>query len=392
MDASPAISVVIPCLDEAETIGRVVERTAEALRATKLTFEVVVADNGSEDASRERAERAGARVVDASAHRGVGAATRAGAEAAQGRWLVFLDADGEHDPGELGRLLEPLASRDRCLVLGSRYRGRFLGGASSLPNRLLGTPALTLLLNHYFDLAITDCNTGFRAMPREVFEALDVTAPGFEFCSEMIVRAALLGVPIVEVPITQHPDPIGRQPHLRRWRDGWRHLILILLHAPDRVLFRPGVAALALGAAFFLPQLAGRVELGGLVMDIHLMILGALLLFIGVEMVGSAVICATMAGEPVAPQGRLSRRLGRRFHLGAVLPLAGALFSVGFACDAAVLFISASQGWQGISEPRLALVGTTGMGLGVQLAVLSFVHTVIGQYRLPRGSGEGRER
>jgi len=192
----------------------------------------------------------------------------------------------------------------------------------------------------------------------------------------------LIDVPIVEVPIVQHPGPEGRRPHLRRMRDGWRHLRLILLHAPDRVLLRPGFVSFLLGALLFLPQIGGRIEIGPIAMDIHLMILGALLMFIGAEMVGAAILCATIAGQPVAPAGRLSRRLGRHFSLDAMLPVAALLFVLGLFADLAVVLISARQGWTGLAQPRLALVGTTGIGLSIQLLVLSFVHSVIDQHRL----------
>lgn len=374
------VSVVIPCLDEAATVGHVVETVREVLSNEGATFEVVVADNGSTDGSRAAAQAAGARVVDASAVRGVGAATRAGVLAACGASVVLIDADGEHDATQIPTLLAALDGRPDAMVLGSRYLGGFDAGASSLPNRLLGTPALTWLLNNYFATQITDCNTGFRAMAREVFLALDVRAAGFEFCSEMIARAALLEVPIVEVPIQQRAGPPGRQPHLRRLRDGWRHLKLILLHAPDRVLLRPGVIALVFGALMFFPQLKGRFVLGPILMDIHLMILGALLLMVGVEMIGAGILCATIAGAPVAPAGRISRRLGRHFSLDTMLPIAGFVFLLGLAADIAVVVISASQGWQGITESRLALVGTTGIAISTQILVLSFVHSVIDQH------------
>ncbi|MBK8014195.1 MAG: glycosyltransferase family 2 protein [Deltaproteobacteria bacterium] len=381
MEASTDISVVIPCLNEEATVGRVVEKTLAALKGTGLTHEVVVADNGSTDASRARAADVGARVVDASHIRGAGAATRIGASAARGRWIVLIDADEEHDPGEILKLIEPLRAGDAELVLGSRYKGEFLMGASSFWNRALGTPVLTALLNHFFGTKITDCNTGFRAMTRESFERISFRENGFEFCSEMIARAAMADVGITEVPITQHPGPEARVPHLRRWRDGWRHLKIILLYAPDRVLLRPGLMLLALGLLLFVPQIGGRVEWGPIIMDIHLMILGALFLTMGLEMSGSAVICASLAQEPVVPSGRLSRKLGRFFHLERALLMAAALFFVGLAVDVVVVGISAAQGFQGLAEPRLALVGTVGMGLAVQLAVHSFVNAVILQHR-----------
>ncbi len=373
------VSVVIPCLNEAPTLGDVLRR----LRAVLAPYEheLIVADNGSTDSSRQVAESHGARWIDASAQKGAGAATLLGVQAAHGAQVLLLDADGEHAPEDAPKLLQALKNDPTALILGSRHLGGYAPGARGRLHRWLGTPALTFLLNHYFETRITDCNTGYRATGRATYLKLGVTSPGFEYCSEMIVRAALLRIPIHEVPITQEAAPAGRTPHLRRFRDGWRHLRFILLHAPDRVLLRPGVTLFVAGALLFLPQLGGRLELGPLVMDLHLMILGALFLFIGTEMLGSAIVCATIAGEPVAPAGRISRRLGRAFTLDKLLPWVALLFSAGFLADLAVVLISARQGWQGITEPRLALAGTAGMGLAVQLFVLSFVHSVVDSHR-----------
>jgi len=373
------LSVVIPCLDESATVGRVVEEVSAALETLDGHSEIVVVDDGSEDDSAERARAAGARVVPSGGRRtGYGRAMILGAQAAEGDVIVFLDADGEHDPASVPRLLEA-AEASHGLVLGSRALGGFEAGARSWLNRLVGTPVLTFLLNHYLGTRITDCNSGFRAIPKAAFEQLGTLTPGFEIASDMIARAALAGVPITEVPARQRPPPPGRQPHLRRWRDGWRHLKTIVLHAPDRVLLRPGLLTLLLGILLFVPQILGPVQLGPLRMDIHLMILGALLLFVGVEMVGAAVVCATLAGGGRAGAGQRSRGLGPRFVLDSVLPWAGLLFAIGFAADLAVVIKSGLNGWRGIMEPRLALAGTTGIGIAVQLVVLSFLHTVVGQ-------------
>ena len=371
------VSVVIPCLNEERSIGAVVAAAKAAMDATDYSYEIVVADNGSTDGSGEAAA-AGARIVEV-AERGYGVASIVGARESEGRWIVAGDADGEHDFGEASKLIDALAEGAE-LVLGSRTTGRYLPGAGSRINQLVGTPALTWALNHFIGTKVTDCNTGYRAMSRTVFDKLDLRSPGHELTTEIIVRAGLLGIDIAEVPITQHPAPPGRQPHLRRFRDGWRHLKFILLHAPDRVLLRPGIACGLLGTLMFAPQVAGPAALGPVRIDIHLMILGALLLLMSVEMIGSAILCATIAGEPVAPPGRLSRRLGAYFTLDRVLPVSAVLFAVGFAADVAVVVISYQQHFW-LMEPRLALIGTVGMGLGLQLAVLSFVHSVVESHR-----------
>jgi len=374
------VSVIIPCLDEAATVGGVIREVQAALQVCAPDSEIIVVDDGSQDASVHIAGEAGARVIRSGGQaRGIGRAWLVGAREAQGHTLVFLDADGEHDPTEIPSLLDGLQNKT-ALVLGSRTLGGYAQGARGWLHRSVGTPALTFLLNHYLGTCITDCNTGFRCLPREAFLDLQLKAEGFEAASEMIALAALKDLPIVEVAIHQRGPPPGRQPHLRRWRDGWRHLKTIVLHAPDRVLLRPGLALLGLGAALFLPQLLGPFEWGPVRMDIHLMILGVLLLLIGVEMVGSAMICATLSGAgPTDGPGRSSLGLSRHFVLDRVLPWAGLLFLMGLSADLAVVVKSGLSQWQGIMEPRMALAGTAGMGIAVQLVVLSFVHTVIAQ-------------
>lgn len=358
-------------------MGQVVQEVCAALSPHCPTYEVIVVDDGSEDDSAQIAARAGARVVPSGGRgKGMGWACLVGARAALSETLIFLDADGEHDPAALPKLLSAVQAQPG-LILGSRTLGGYAPGARSWLHSRLGTPLLTFVLNHYLGTRITDCNTGYRAMPKAAFLELGLRAHGFEAASEMIALAAIRHVPIFEVPIVQRPPPSGRQPHLRRWRDGWRHLKTIILHAPDRVLLRPGLATLLMGALLFLPQLMGPFELGPLRMDIHLMILGVLLLFIGVNMVGSAALCATLTGAGRIGAGKWSFDLSRSFSLERVLPWAGLLFCAGLTADVAVVVKSGLNGWQGIMQPRWALAGTTGMGLAVQLAVLSFVHTVI---------------
>ena len=372
------LPVIIPCLDEAATVGAVVEEVQAVLRDLGEA-EIVVVDDGSRDDSVSRANQAGARVVSTQGRRtGTGNAWRVGAEAALGDVLVFLDADGEHDPAYVPALLEAV-ERERGLVLGSRTLGGYEVGARSWLHSTVGTPALSFLLNHYLGTHITDCNTGMRALPRAAIPTLGRLCPGFEVASDMIARAALANLPISEVPIRQRPPPPGRQPHLRRWRDGWRHLKTIVLHAPDRVLLQPGLLTLAIGLMLFVPQLFGPVHIGWLRMDIHRMILGALFTFLGVEMVGAAVVSASLADNVGHAASHRSSRLAARFMLDDVLPWAGLLFVVGLGADLAVVVKSGLNGWQDIMEPRLALAGTMGIGVAAQLVVLSFLHSVVAQ-------------
>jgi hypothetical protein len=240
------LSVVIPALNEERSIVHCVEKARKAIAALGAPGEVLVADNGSTDGTRSAAERAGARVVPVDG-KGYGRALRGGFAAARGRYLVMGDADGSYDFEEAPRYVEQLR-RGRDFVVGNRYRGAREDGAMPFLNRYLGTPALTGVMNLLFRTGIGDVNCGMRGLTKAAFERMSLKADGMEFATEMIVKASLLGMSISEVPCNLHKDLRDRPPHLRRWRDGWRHLRFMLLFSPTGTFIVPGAVLLALGA------------------------------------------------------------------------------------------------------------------------------------------------
>ncbi len=241
------LSVVIPALDEEKTIADCVRAALAGIAASGATGEVIVADNGSRDRTRETAAALGARVVPVDG-RGYGRALRGGFCAARGRFLVMGDADGSYDLALSPRFLERLrAGAD--LVMGNRYRGGIAPGAMPALNRWLGTPVLTGIMNLLFSTGIGDVNCGMRGLSRDAFQRLGLKADGMEFATEMVVKASLLGLRVDEVPCPLARDRRDRPPHLRRWRDGWRHLRFMLLFSPTGTFLAPGAALCALGAA-----------------------------------------------------------------------------------------------------------------------------------------------
>jgi len=241
------VSVVFPCLNEERTIAVCVRAARDAMAGAGLDGEVIVADNGSSDGSREAALAAGARVVDVRPL-GYGSALLAGLRAAEGRYLIFLDADLSYDAAYVPRFVEAL--RDGAdLVMGSRFRGAIDKGAMPELHRLLGTPALTKLANVLFGCRISDINCGMRGLTRETFERLDLHSEGMEFASEMVIKAARSNLRIEEIPIDFHADGRDRAPHLRSFRDGWRHLQLILHYCSPWVFWIPALLLLAAAAA-----------------------------------------------------------------------------------------------------------------------------------------------
>jgi len=244
------VTFVMPCLNEVRSletcIAAIRAALAEILTRFSLRGEIVIADNGSTDGSQALAESLGARVV-AVAEKGYGAALSGGFRAARGRYLVMGDADGSYDFREATPMIEALANgADLCI--GSRFKGAILPGAMPWKNRYIGNPILTGILNLLFKTGVSDAHCGLRALTRGCFDRLGLTGGGMEFASEMVIKAALMGETIVETPATLSPDLRGRPPHLRPWRDGWRHLRYLFMLSPTWLFAVPALLAIAFGS------------------------------------------------------------------------------------------------------------------------------------------------
>jgi hypothetical protein len=254
------VSIVLPCLNEAESLPiclPVAMAALEMARQQGYSGEVVVADNGSTDGSQEIARRYGARVVDVS-QKGYGAALLGGFHAARGRFLVMGDADGSYDFRQSIPMIKQLAGGvDICM--GSRFRGEIKPGAMPWKNRYIGNPILTGILNLFFRSNISDAHCGLRALTKKCFEELKLTSTGMEFASEMIVKASLAGKKITEVPVTLSPDCRSRPPHLRPWRDGWRHLIFLFLLSPLWLFLAPGLCCAVAGMFILLMSVSAAM-------------------------------------------------------------------------------------------------------------------------------------
>src|SRR5262245_44606537 len=336
-DDAVQVSVILPCLNEAETMETCVTKALATLRALGLSGEVVVIDNGSTDASVAIAERCGARVVH-EARRGYGSALMRGAEEARAPFIIMADADDSYDLTDLERFVRGLEGGSD-LVMGSRIRGSIEPGAMPWLHRWVGNPVLTGLLNVLFRAHVSDAHCGMRAFTKDAYRRMQLQTTGMEFASEMVIKAALGKLRIAEIPITLHPDGRSRPPHLRSFRDGWRHLRFMLLFSPTYLFLIPGGICMLLGVIPLILLGRGPRYLAGLTFDVHYMVLGSLLTVLGFQVVTTGLFAKAYshAARLYTPDKTLTV-LNSWFNLERGLIVGSVLFLCGFAIDATILF------------------------------------------------------
>jgi glycosyltransferase involved in cell wall biosynthesis len=296
------LTILMPCLNEAATVGSCIAKARGFLKRAGIEGEVLIADNGSDDGSRALAERAGARVVEV-AERGYGAALAGGIAAARGRYIIVGDADDSYDFGRLEDFVAKL--RDGYpLVMGNRFRGGIRKGAMPLLHRYLGNPVLSFVGRLLFRNRVGDFHCGLRGFDREALRSLHLSTTGMEFASELIVKASLAGWRIAEVPTTLSPDGRGRPPHLRTWRDGWRHLRFLLLFSPRWLFLYPGLALLVAGIVFTTLLYLAPLQVLGAGLDIHSMLYASAAALLGMQL----CLFALFARVSAQNAGLLSRR------------------------------------------------------------------------------------
>lgn len=295
------LTILMPCLNEAETVATCVDKALDFLRRAGVDGEVLVADNGSSDGSPGVAEARGARVV-AVRGRGYGAALSGGIAAARGRYIIMGDADDSYDFSRLEGFLAELRS-GADLVMGNRFKGGIRPGAMPVLHRRLGNPLLSYIGRRLFRIQVNDFHCGLRGVNAESIRALSLRTPGMEFASEMVVRAALEGLKVVEVPTTLSPDGRSRPPHLRTWRDGWRHLKFLLTYSPRWLFLYPGIGFLAIGAAVVALLFPGPFHVGGIGFENKTFMAGCLCLLVGVQSIAFSLLVRRYASR----QGYLPR-------------------------------------------------------------------------------------
>lgn len=285
---APELTILMPCLNEARTVGACVRAARGFLDAAGVAGEVLVADNGSSDGSQDLAREAGARVIDVP-RRGYGAALLVGIRASRGRFVIMGDADLSYDFSSLAPFLAGLRG-GADLVMGNRFEGGIQAGAMPTLHRYLGNPVLSFIGRLFFRVDIRDFHCGLRGFRREAIAGLGLVAPGMEFASEMVAKAALAGLRIAEVPTALRPDGRDRAPHLRTWRDGWRHLRFLLLFCPRWLFLYPGIGLVLAGLLGFSVLLPGSLDLGRFGLGVHSLLYMAAAIMLGVQLIQLALL------------------------------------------------------------------------------------------------------
>ncbi len=372
---TPLVSVVIPCLNEAENIESCVTAALAAIEGMGVHGEVVVADNHSEDDSARLAERAGARVV-VERRRGYGSAYLAGFAASRGEYIVMADADLTYDFGEIPRFVAALADGAE-MAIGDRM-DNIQPGAMPWLHQYIGNPILTGLLNFFFRTGISDAHCGMRAVRREVLTRLDLRTTGMEFASEMVIRASKEKLKIAEFPIEYHPR--GGESKLSSFRDGWRHLRFLLVHSPNHLFIAPGAVLAGLGTAIVVVVGAG-VDFFGRAWGVHALIGGALLMIVGTQVLALGLCAHAYGTYFMGEQDPWFDRMRSRFRLEHGLLLGGVFALVGLVMGGLIVATWIAHGFGSLADEHLAVIAATLLIVGIQIFFSSFLLSILGLRR-----------
>lgn len=376
---SPLVSVVMPCLNESRTLQTCLEKAKGSLTARNVTFELIVADNGSEDGSQEIARRCGATVVNVP-ERGYGAALMAGIHSAAGRFIIIGDADDSYDFSAIAPFVDQLLSGSE-LVVGNRFTGGIAEGAMPPLHRYLGTPVLRAVGRLFYRSPCNDPNCGLRGFEKSAIQRLDLRTTGMEFASEMIIKATLHKLRISEIPTTLSRDGRNRRPHLRTWRDGWRHLRFLMLYSPRWLFLYPGMLLMLIGTATGLWLLPGPRRVGGIELDVHTLLYASLALLIGAQALSFGVLSKVFAiNEGLLPHDPKTERtlshitLEGALTFGAILILAGIAGSIWAVAHWGVRSFG---NLNPSKELRIVIPSVTCLALGCQIVLNSFFLSVL---------------
>ena len=377
------LTIVMPCLNEAETLARCIEKAKTGLARAGVRGEVLVADNGSTDGSVAIAEKAGARVVHVQA-KGYGSALRGGIEAARGQWIIMGDADDSYDfsaiEGFVARFREGYE-----LVMGCRLPsggGVIAPGAMPWKNRWIGNPILSFIGRLFFRCPARDFHCGLRGFTRDAYRKMELKTTGMEFASEMVIKATLKSLRIAEVPITLHPDGRSRPPHLKPWRDGWRHLRFMLIYSPRWLFLVPGVALSGLGGVAGLALALAPLHVGGVEFSTGTLAVACMAVIIGAQLVAFAFFTKVFAiGEGLLPQDPKFSRVFQTFTLEKGICVGLAVLLLGLVLLLHALWVWKQAGYGMLSygdNMRRLIPAVTLIVVAIQICFSSFFLSVLG--------------
>lgn len=364
------VSVVMPCLNEQETLGSCIEKAQRTIKEMSIRGEVVVADNGSTDGSISIAKGLGARVIHQPI-RGYGAAYQAGINAAFGKYIVMGDSDDTYDFSDLERFIAPLRN-GHDMVMGSRFKGEMIPGAMSWSHRYIGNPILSGILRWFFHTSISDAHCGMRSIKREAYHKLNLQTTGMEFASEMVIKAVQNNLRICEVPITYYPRQ--GESKLNSFRDAWRHIRFMLLFSPTHLFVVPGFILFLLGMFALLMMLPGPVQIGSRSYGIHVMTLAGFIALLGYQVLNMGLYASAYALHAgFILKDNFINGLYQLFTLERGIAIGVLFFLFGLVLDVRVAWIWIQSGFGSLNEIRAALLALVFMMLGVQTVFSSFL-------------------
>lgn len=376
----PELSIVIPCLNEAETLSICIKKAQSFFEKEKVLGEIIIADNGSTDGSIEIAENCGAKVVHVSS-KGYGSALIGGIKAANGQYIIMGDADDSYDFENLMPFLIKLRE-GFDLVMGNRFKGGIKKGAMPFLHRYLGNPVLSFIGRLFFKINIGDFHCGLRGFSKEAFNKSNLKTTGMEFASEMIVKASLINLKITEVPTILSPDGRSRPPHLNTWRDGWRHLRFLLLYSPKWLFLLPGLFLMIIGLMGSAFLLINPIKIGQITFDVHTLLYTNASILIGFQFIIFYGLTKVFTVEnELLPKSKNYDRQFNYINLEKGLILGVLFVIIGF-----VLSFTAYKYWQELNfgninnfnTLKIVITGVTSMLMGIQIILFSLFFSVLG--------------
>ena len=377
------LTILMPCLNEAETLARCIEKAKLGLQRSGVRGEIVIADNGSTDGSQAIAEKAGVRLVPVK-EKGYGSALIGGVRAAAGQWIIMGDADDSYDFSDITGFVKKFRAGDE-LVMGCRLPvggGTITPGAMPWKNRWIGNPILSFIGRLFFKCPAHDFHCGLRGFTKDAFEKMDLKTTGMEFASEMVIKSTFKNLKIAEVPITLHKDGRSRPPHLKPWRDGWRHLRFMLLFSPQWLFLAPGICLSALGILFAAALSLENIQIGGVAFDVGTLVVACMTVIIGFQLVAFAFFTKVFAiAEGLLPDDPKFSRAFKFFNLEKGILIGLAILLAGIVLSVRAVWIWKLAGFGELSPEenlRRLIPAATLIVLGIQSIFSSFFMSALG--------------